>query len=221
MTGVTDSRHEAGHGRNGNLIDELASFASHHKATRWRGSFAEFLRDIFPTAPHQFVRSSHQYLYDMLGWYRTLRARCRGGHHRRQSEGPLHHRTLWHRRRPRPRRRVLQGGERRLRRRPSPAAAARPALRRQVLRRDPHEARAGGIQPHRRRCPVCAAGLPAARIAAQPGPGQHARQVPRDLRCGNHRRVVALQPCPPGRRVPRRLHAVPGGADFPVRGARG
>jgi serine protein kinase len=73
MTGVTDSRHEAGHGRSTSLIDELASFASHHKATRWRGSFAEFLRDILPASPHQFVRSSHQYLYDMLGWYRTLR----------------------------------------------------------------------------------------------------------------------------------------------------
>ncbi len=73
MAGATDSRYEAGHGRSSGLIDELASFASHHKASRWRGTFAEFLRDIFPAAPHQFVRSSHQYLYDMLGWYRAER----------------------------------------------------------------------------------------------------------------------------------------------------
>jgi serine protein kinase len=70
---VTNSRYEAGNGRSGDLLDELASFASHHKAARWRGSFAEFLRDVFPISPHRFVRSSHQYLYDMLGWYRVER----------------------------------------------------------------------------------------------------------------------------------------------------
>jgi serine protein kinase len=71
MTSATDSRQDTAHGRSGNLIEELASFASQHKATRWRGTFAEFLRDVFPTAPQRFVRSSHQYLYDMLGWYRS------------------------------------------------------------------------------------------------------------------------------------------------------
>ena len=119
--------------------------------------------------PHQFVRSSHQYLYDMLGWYRTERRDARGGHRRRQSEGPVHQRALRHRRRARPRRRVLQGGQRRLRRRPAPAAAARPALGRQVLRRDPDEARARGVQPHGRRRAVRVAGLAAARVAAEPG----------------------------------------------------
>ncbi|CAG0939693.1 hypothetical protein GPROT2_00692 [Gammaproteobacteria bacterium] len=74
MTGLTDSRHEAVPGRNGDsLIEELANFATHHKASRWRGSFAEFLRDIFPAAAPRLVRSSHQYLYDMLGWYRAER----------------------------------------------------------------------------------------------------------------------------------------------------
>ncbi len=73
MTSAMDSRQDAAQGRNGNLIEELASFASLHKASRWRGPFAEFLRDVFPSAPHQFVRSSHQYLYDMLGWYRSER----------------------------------------------------------------------------------------------------------------------------------------------------
>jgi serine protein kinase len=73
MMGATDSGQEATQGRNGNLIEELASFASQHKASRWRGTFAEFLRDVFPSAPYQFVRSSHQYLYDMLGWYRAER----------------------------------------------------------------------------------------------------------------------------------------------------
>jgi serine protein kinase len=72
MTSVTNSRNEA-QGRDGSLIEELASFASHHKAARWHGTFADFLRDVFPAAPQQFVRSSHQYLYDMLGWYRAER----------------------------------------------------------------------------------------------------------------------------------------------------
>jgi serine protein kinase len=79
MTSLTDSRHEAGHGRNGGLIDELAHFATHHKASRWRGTFADFLRDVFPVAPRQFVRSSHQYLYDMLSWYRAERPDAEAG----------------------------------------------------------------------------------------------------------------------------------------------
>jgi serine protein kinase len=72
MTSVTNSRHDA-QGRDQGLIDELANFASHHKAARWHGTFADFLRDVFPASPQQFVRSSHQYLYDMLGWYRAER----------------------------------------------------------------------------------------------------------------------------------------------------
>ena len=73
MTSVTDSGREASLGRNGGFMDELANFASHHKATRWCGSFADYLHDVLPSAPQQFVRSSHQYLYDMLCWYRAER----------------------------------------------------------------------------------------------------------------------------------------------------
>lgn len=74
MTSTTDSGQEALQGRNSRLIEELASFASQHRASRWQGTFAEFLRDVFPTSPQQFVRTSHQYLYDMLGWYRSSRS---------------------------------------------------------------------------------------------------------------------------------------------------
>lgn len=73
MTSTTDSGQEALQGRNSRLIEELASFASQHRASRWQGTFAEFLRDVFPASPQQFVRTSHQYLYDMLGWYRSGR----------------------------------------------------------------------------------------------------------------------------------------------------
>lgn len=71
MMSGTDSGQDVVPGQNRKLIEELASFASQHRATRWQGTFAQFLADIFPTAPRQLVRTSHQYLYDMLGWYRS------------------------------------------------------------------------------------------------------------------------------------------------------
>jgi serine protein kinase len=73
MVNVTNSRQEQGNSRGISLIEELTDFASHHKAARWRGTFAEFLRDVFPASPARFTRSSHQYLYDMLCWYRNAR----------------------------------------------------------------------------------------------------------------------------------------------------
>jgi serine protein kinase len=48
----------------------LATFASEHRAQHWHGTFAEFLENILPKDPARFARSSHQYLYDMLCWYR-------------------------------------------------------------------------------------------------------------------------------------------------------
>jgi serine protein kinase len=52
------------------FLDDLATFASEHRAQHWRGTFAEFLENILPKDPARFARSSHQYLYDMLCWYR-------------------------------------------------------------------------------------------------------------------------------------------------------
>jgi serine protein kinase len=52
------------------FLDDLATFASEHRAQHWRGTFAQFLEDILPQSPTRFARSSHQYLYDMLCWYR-------------------------------------------------------------------------------------------------------------------------------------------------------
>ena len=52
------------------FLDDLATFASEHRAQHWRGTFAQFLEDVLPKSPAQFARSSHQYLYDMLCWYR-------------------------------------------------------------------------------------------------------------------------------------------------------
>jgi serine protein kinase len=52
------------------FLDDLATFASEHRAQHWRGTFAEFLENILPQDPTRLARSSHQYLYDMLCWYR-------------------------------------------------------------------------------------------------------------------------------------------------------
>jgi serine protein kinase len=52
------------------FLDDLATFASEHRAQHWHGTFAEFLENILPKDPTRFARSSHQYLYDMLCWYR-------------------------------------------------------------------------------------------------------------------------------------------------------
>src|SRR5262245_63077696 len=55
------------------FIDDLTAFATEHHAQHWRGTFAEFLHDILPKDPTKFTRSSHQYIYDMLSWYRDAR----------------------------------------------------------------------------------------------------------------------------------------------------
>jgi len=66
MTSLKDgSRHS--------FIDDLTSFATEHHAQHWRGTFAEFLEDVLPKDPAKFTRSSHQYIYDMLCWYRDAR----------------------------------------------------------------------------------------------------------------------------------------------------
>jgi serine protein kinase len=55
------------------FISDLTTFASTHKASRWRGTFGDFLEHVLPANPQQFTRSSHQYMYDMLCWYQKDR----------------------------------------------------------------------------------------------------------------------------------------------------
>lgn len=52
------------------FLDDLSAFATEHKAQHWRGTFAEFLENVFPESPPRFARTSHQYLFDMLCWYK-------------------------------------------------------------------------------------------------------------------------------------------------------
>jgi serine protein kinase len=68
---MEDSIKSLGDPSQAHFIDELNAFASQHKAQRWRGTFAEFLEQILPNHPASFARSSHQYIYDMLSWYKT------------------------------------------------------------------------------------------------------------------------------------------------------
>ncbi len=70
MITVEDSIRSVSEPSQSHFIDELNAFASQHKAQRWRGTFAEFLEQILPQNPSGFTRSSHQYIYDMLCWYR-------------------------------------------------------------------------------------------------------------------------------------------------------
>jgi serine protein kinase len=52
------------------FLDDLNKFATEHRAEPWRGSFAEFLENVLPASPARLARSSHQYVYDTLCWYR-------------------------------------------------------------------------------------------------------------------------------------------------------
>ncbi len=71
---VPDSKLEIRKRKDANFVDDLASFASTHQTSRWCGTFAEYFQDILPENPYRLTRSSHQYIYDMLCWYRNVRS---------------------------------------------------------------------------------------------------------------------------------------------------
>ena len=51
------------------FIDSLNKFSKEHRAQRWEGSLSDFLTHILPTRPAAFVRTSHEYIWDMLLWH--------------------------------------------------------------------------------------------------------------------------------------------------------
>src|SRR5215813_15334594 len=55
--------------RRSEFIDSLSSFSRNHRAQRWEGTFGEFLEQILPANPGAMVRSSHEYIWDMLRWH--------------------------------------------------------------------------------------------------------------------------------------------------------
>ena len=128
--------------RRSSLIRSLSDFTKQHRAAHWAGTFASFLEGVFPADARGIARSSHQYIWDMM------RPRADD---RQAFRCTLRGRALRHRRHDRARGRLLQGRGAGSRSRPAPAAAARAAVGRQVEHGHPAQARAGGIQPHRRR----------------------------------------------------------------------
>ncbi|MEE9136062.1 MAG: serine protein kinase [Gammaproteobacteria bacterium] len=73
MQVVPDKNQDTGNQRTLTFIEDLNAFASDHKASRWSGTFAEFLNDVVPSNPRRYTRISHQYIYDVLCWYRNKR----------------------------------------------------------------------------------------------------------------------------------------------------
>jgi serine protein kinase len=55
--------------RRSEFIDSLSSFSRNHRAQRWEGTFGEFLEQILPANPGAMVRTSHEYIWDMLRWH--------------------------------------------------------------------------------------------------------------------------------------------------------
>src|SRR4051812_2644860 len=51
------------------FIDSLSSFSKQHRGQRWEGTFGDFLDQVLPANPAAMVRSSHEYIYDMLRWH--------------------------------------------------------------------------------------------------------------------------------------------------------
>jgi serine protein kinase len=51
------------------FLDSLLRFSKEHRAQRWEGTLSDFLKDILPTSPASYVRTSHEYIWDMLLWH--------------------------------------------------------------------------------------------------------------------------------------------------------
>ena len=51
------------------FLNSLTDFSKQHRAQRWEGSLGDFLTTILPTSPTTLVRTSHEYIWDMLLWY--------------------------------------------------------------------------------------------------------------------------------------------------------
>jgi serine protein kinase len=51
------------------FLNSLTDFSKQHRAQRWEGSFGDFLTQILPVNPISLVRTSHEYIWNMLLWY--------------------------------------------------------------------------------------------------------------------------------------------------------
>ena len=51
------------------FLDSLLRFSKEHRAQRWEGTLSDFLKDILPKSPAGYIRTSHEYIWDMLLWH--------------------------------------------------------------------------------------------------------------------------------------------------------
>jgi serine protein kinase len=51
------------------FLNSLTDFSKQHRAQRWEGSLGDFLTTILPLSPTTLVRTSHEYIWEMLLWY--------------------------------------------------------------------------------------------------------------------------------------------------------
>ncbi len=73
---MTGTDKELSVGERENFMHSLFAFAKEHKAAHWLGTLEEFLDKVLPADPQGIVRTSHQYLWDMIRW--TRRDQCDG-----------------------------------------------------------------------------------------------------------------------------------------------
>ena len=64
--GTSELRSES---RSLDFLNSLTDFSKQHRAQRWEGSLGDFLTQILPAHPAALVRTSHEYIWDMLLWY--------------------------------------------------------------------------------------------------------------------------------------------------------
>ncbi|MBI3069442.1 MAG: serine protein kinase [Betaproteobacteria bacterium] len=50
------------------FVRNLVAFTQQHRATRWSGTFGEFVEKILPRDSRGIARTSHQYIWDMIRW---------------------------------------------------------------------------------------------------------------------------------------------------------
>jgi serine protein kinase len=51
------------------FVNSLLRFSREHRAQRWEGTLSDFLKDILPQSPATYIRTSHEYIWDMLLWH--------------------------------------------------------------------------------------------------------------------------------------------------------
>lgn len=54
-------------------LESLTEFSREHRGRHWDGTFREFLEEVVPQNVTAVTRNSHQYVWDMLRWYREER----------------------------------------------------------------------------------------------------------------------------------------------------